>query len=104
MVCLPLGVLDGWWCEGCIEGVTGWAIGDEGQGIDEKDNRSQDAASLYKKLEENVIPLFYQNRPQFIDVMRHTIALNGSFFNTQRNAPAIRGESVFRINLSRNTG
>ena len=79
-----LSVLDGWWCEACIEGVTGWATGGEGQGIDKKDNRSQDAASLYRKLEENVIPLFYKNRTQFVDIMRHAIALNGSFFNTQR--------------------
>ena len=25
-----LSVLDGWWVEGCIEGITGWAIGAEG--------------------------------------------------------------------------
>jgi len=31
-----------------------------------------------------VAPLFYQKRDEFIDVMRHAIALNGSFFNTQR--------------------
>ena len=31
-----------------------------------------------------MLPLFYRERDQFIDVMRHCISLNGSFFNTQR--------------------
>ena len=75
-----LSVLDGWWIEGCIEGVTGWAIDDDGT----SSFRSQVAASLYGKLAEVIIPMFYGNRKQLIEVMRHTIALNGSFFNTQR--------------------
>jgi starch phosphorylase len=31
-----------------------------------------------------VLPLFYQQRERYVDVVRHAIALNGSFFNTQR--------------------
>jgi len=46
--------------------------------------RSKDASSLYDKLEQVIIPLFYHNRDRFIDVMLHSIALNGSFFNTHR--------------------
>ena len=49
----------------------------------ENDSTSYDANSLYDKLERVVIPLYY-NRDRFVDVMRHAIALNGSFFNTQR--------------------
>ena len=79
-----LSVLDGWWCEGCIEGVTGWAIGDYKQGIANTSDPSKDAATLYDKLECAILPMYYQNRSAFVDVMRHTIALNGSFFNTQR--------------------
>ena len=79
-----LSILDGWWIEGCIEDVTGWAIGENGRGPISRPNRSQDAAALYDKLEHAVIPAFYRERDHFIDVMRHAIALNGSFFNTQR--------------------
>jgi starch phosphorylase len=79
-----LSVLDGWWIEGCIEGVTGWAIGEMYQEETEADNRSKDATSLYEKLEHAIIPLFYNNRNAWINIMRHAIALNGSFFNTQR--------------------
>ncbi|WP_297835332.1 alpha-glucan family phosphorylase, partial [Thermomonas sp.] len=72
-----LSVLDGWWIEGCIENVTGWAIGDgntgNGGGIDE---RAFDAESLYNKLETVILPMFYRDQDRYIDVMRHAIALN----------------------------
>jgi starch phosphorylase len=79
-----LSVLDGWWIEGWIEGVTGWAIGAQNRGLTADDDRVQDAASLYDKLQQVILPLFYGDRQGFISVMRHAIALNGSFFNTQR--------------------
>lgn len=79
-----LSVLDGWWVEGHIEGVTGWSIGENNQGWGEARDRSKDASSLYDKLERVIIPMFYHERDLFIDVMLHCIALNGSFFNTQR--------------------
>ena len=78
-----LSVLDGWWIEGHIEGVTGWAIGDHAQGQGSR-SRSADAASLYDKLELAIMPVFYRDWPRFIDIMRHAIALNGSFFTTER--------------------
>jgi starch phosphorylase len=77
-----LSILDGWWLEGCVEGVTGWAI--DGSRSTDQDRRPPDAVSLYEKLEQTVAPMFYDGRNQFIEVMRHCIALNGSFFNTQR--------------------
>ncbi|MCM8794267.1 MAG: alpha-glucan family phosphorylase [Candidatus Omnitrophica bacterium] len=78
-----LSVLDGWWIEGHMEGVTGWAFGDpsDTQGVDRV---QQDAGSLYDKLENTVMPLFYGNQDRFRSVMIHSIALNGSYFNTQR--------------------
>lgn len=80
-----LSVLDGWWVEGHIEGVTGWAIGEAARGPEATEERTpRDAASLYEQLEQVIIPLFYRQRERFIEVMRQTIALNGSFFHTQR--------------------
>jgi starch phosphorylase len=79
-----LSILDGWWIEGHIEGVTGWSIGEKGLGMGENTNHARDAAALYDKLEQVILPLFYRDRERFIDVMVHAIALNGSFFNTQR--------------------
>ena len=48
------------------------------------EEHSRDAASLYDKLEQVILPLFYKNRDGFVDVMRYAIALNGSFFNIHR--------------------
>lgn len=79
-----LSILDGWWIEGCIEGVTGWSIGEDPRSKQGEYDSSSDAASLYDKLEEIILPLFYHGRQRFIDVMLHCIALNGSFFNTNR--------------------
>jgi glycogen phosphorylase len=79
-----LSVVDGWWMEGLIEGVTGWAIGDEKREREDESSGLRDAASLYEKLERVIIPQFHGERHRFIEVMRHAIAVNGSFFNTQR--------------------
>ena len=79
-----LSVLDGWWIEGCIEGVTGWAIGELAKDPATETGQTDDAEELYQKLEQAIIPMYYSNRDDYINIMRHTIALNGSFFNTQR--------------------
>ena len=81
-----LSVLDGWWIEGHLEDVTGWSIGDEVEACLEPRTGmdSCHAAELYRKLEEKVLPCFYKDRKHYIEIMRHTIALNGAFFNTQR--------------------
>src|SRR3990172_8024533 len=79
-----LSILDGWWIEGHIEGVTGWSIEENGRGTGQGHDLQKDAISLYNKLDQVIIPLYYNDRDRFIDVMRHSIALNGSFFNTQR--------------------
>ncbi len=79
-----LSILDGWWLEGCIEGVTGWAIDGDIAGVETDDDRAADAESLYRKLEYVILPMFYADRDRYVEVMRHAMALNGSFFNTER--------------------
>jgi starch phosphorylase len=72
-----LSILDGWWIEGCIEGVTGWAVEDG-------DDDAAEANSLYEKLETAVVPLFLEAPKKWAHLMRTTLAVNGSFFNTNR--------------------
>ncbi|MBI3091672.1 MAG: alpha-glucan family phosphorylase [Candidatus Tectomicrobia bacterium] len=79
-----LSTLDGWWIEGCIEGLTGWSFGESEQSDGSEAGRKRDASALYDKLQYVVMPMFYQNLPRYLDIMRHAIALNGSFFNTHR--------------------
>jgi starch phosphorylase len=81
-----LSVLDGWWVEGHIEGVTGWSVGEKREatgGGAPSDNR-EEADSLYFKLENVILPMFYKERAHYLEIMQHAIAINGSFFNTQR--------------------
>lgn len=73
-------VVDGWWIEGYIEGVTGWAIGSS----DIAEDLPSEVAALYDKLEREIVPMFYGRPTRYLEVMRSAIALNGSFFNTQR--------------------
>jgi starch phosphorylase len=73
-------VIDGWWAEGHIEGVTGWAIGN----AELVEDPASELATLYDKLEREILPMFYGRPQRYTEVMRYAIALNGSFFNTQR--------------------
>lgn len=81
-----ISTLDGWWLEGHIEGVTGWEIGPApGQeGFDNDYSPDDEAADLYKKLQESIIPTYYGNKQEWTKIMKHCIAINGSFFNTYR--------------------
>jgi starch phosphorylase len=78
-----LSILDGWWIEGHIEGVTGWSIGAQ-PALPSVPDGEKDAENLYRKLESVILPLYYRDRAAYLEVMRHTVALNGSFFNTER--------------------
>ena len=74
-----LSVLDGWWIEGCLEGVTGWAIGDTAGMAD------GNAHVLYDKLEQVVLPLYYGHSDGgWIRVMKGAISKNASYFNSHR--------------------
>lgn len=82
-----LSVLDGWWIEGHVEGVTGWAIEDgvsPSSRTTSQELEARHAAGLYAKLAEQVLPCFYQDRERFISTMRSAIVLNGAFFHAQR--------------------
>jgi glycogen phosphorylase len=76
-----LSILDGWWVEGHVEGVTGWSIGEDWE---LESNPTLDVASLYNKLEFVILPLFYGRPMDYAWIMRNAIALNGSYYNTQR--------------------
>jgi len=78
-----LSTLDGWWIEGCIENITGWSIGPRKTQEKESDD-DVDRNELYRKLEQWIIPKFYNDRDNWIRTMRSCIAINASFFNTNR--------------------
>lgn len=75
-----LSVLDGWWPEGWVEGVTGWSIGDGGTEQDAETERGW----ILDKLNYLIVPMFYGSPESYGRVMRSTIAINGSYFTAQR--------------------
>jgi starch phosphorylase len=87
-----LSILDGWWIEGCIEGYTGWAIEDGASDTEE-------AESLYAKLESAVVPLYLQAPEKWARLMRNTIAFNGSYFNTNRMVKQYTRNAYYPVKL-----
>ena len=70
-----LSVLDGWWIDGCVEGVTGWAIDGDPK---------RHASVLYAKLRDVVLPLYAAGGEGWAAVMRGAIVHNASLFNSHR--------------------
>jgi glycogen phosphorylase len=94
-----LSILDGWWAEGHIEGITGWSIGEPHRGEPSHElaaDNAADAENMYSKLEGVILPMFYQSRHRYLEVMQHAIAINGSFFNTQRMVQQYITDAYFR--------
>jgi starch phosphorylase len=87
-----LSILDGWWIEGCIEGVTGWAIEDGA-------NDEEEALALYRKLETAVVPLYLQAPEKWARLMRTTLAFNGSYFNTNRMVKQYTRNAYYPVTL-----
>ncbi|MBI3773476.1 MAG: alpha-glucan family phosphorylase [Gammaproteobacteria bacterium] len=83
-------VLDGWWAEGCIEGVTGWGIKSSAE------DPAVDVADLYSKLEHTVLPLYYNDRKGWIQVMKGAICKNAYYFNAHRMMRRYATEAYIR--------
>ncbi|MCX8189554.1 MAG: alpha-glucan family phosphorylase [Nitrososphaeria archaeon] len=82
---LNFSVLDGWWIEGWIEGVTGWAIGPEpGENVSTEERRIRELDDLYGKLEYTIIPLYYKRKSEWIRMMKNSIGKIASHFNSHR--------------------
>ncbi|MBD3276391.1 MAG: alpha-glucan family phosphorylase, partial [Candidatus Marinimicrobia bacterium] len=82
---LNFSILDGWWIEGYLEGKTGWAIGPNADIADmESYDDSKDVDDLYDKLENEVIPTYYDSPDEWIDMMKQSISFVAPYFNTHR--------------------
>jgi starch phosphorylase len=88
---LNVSVLDGWWVEACIEGVTGWSIGADVPG-----RSAEHAVELYEKLGTTILPLYYNDRPGWIRMMKETISKIAAYFNSQRMMRRYATEAYLR--------
>ena len=89
---LNLSVLDGWWIEACIEGVTGWAIGEDGG----NGAAGATAEDLYLKLEQSVLPLYHEDHEAWVCMMKQAISKIAPFFNSQRMMRRYASEAYIR--------
>ncbi|MCC7358868.1 MAG: alpha-glucan family phosphorylase [Anaerolineales bacterium] len=85
---LNFSVLDGWWQEG-FNGENGWAIGDEAEFTNADEQDARDAASLYDTLENQIVPLFYEDGAAeppagWLKMMKNSIATLAPAFSTRR--------------------
>ncbi|OUL17619.1 alpha-glucan phosphorylase [Nostoc sp. RF31YmG] len=91
---LNCSVLDGWWCEGYKagsdgKGLNGWAIGEDANTSDQELQDRIDSRSLYQLLEEEIVPLYYEQNSQgvpqrWVQMMKASIKTNSPLFNTDR--------------------
>jgi glycogen phosphorylase len=88
---LNCSVLDGWWIEACVEGITGWSIGDGSRSVE-----SETAADLYRKLEETILPLYYRDPAGWRTMMKQAIGNIPSYFNTHRMMRRYATEAYLR--------
>lgn len=90
---LNCSVLDGWWIEACVEGVTGWSIGADSAAIA---NETETAADLYRKLEKTILPLYYAEPGGWRAMMKQSIGNIASYFNTHRMMRRYATEAYLR--------
>ncbi len=97
---LNFSVLDGWWREG-FNGKNGWAIGDDADYTDSNIQDDADANSLYDTLENEIIPMYYDERSadnlpvEWIDRMKESIRTMAPQFCTRRMVKEYMNELYF---------
>jgi starch phosphorylase len=76
--------MDGWWIEGFAQNPqSGFSIGTNDDSVETSSDDGKDADDLYNKLQNDIIPLYYDKREEWIKLMKNAITL-GATFNTHR--------------------
>lgn len=82
---LNLSVLDGWVAEGPEHGINGWILDEVFSSLEENLNEDEkDLKALYKILREEVIPIYYQKRERWVEMMRNSIEMSQRQFSATR--------------------
>jgi glycogen phosphorylase len=89
---INLSILDGWWIEACVDGVTGWSIGRDDGGVSDE----RHAAALYDKLERAVLPLYHSDPARWRWMMKQAIGNIAYYFNSQRMMRRYATEAYLR--------
>ena len=81
---LNCSILDGWWPEACIDGINGWQFGNGFECDDLEQFDKHDAEALYEVLIKKVIPTYYENRLDWINMMQESIKSTQKNFSMHR--------------------
>src|SRR5699024_9241105 len=85
---MQFSVLDGWWVEGYRKGA-GWALPMKNTYADARYQDELDAALLYRTIEEQIVPLYYDRGPDgiphgWVAAMKNCVADIAAHFTTNR--------------------
>lgn len=84
---LNFSVLDGWWYEGYKEGA-GWALTDKQTYSDHKYQDELDAATIYHMLENEIVPLYYDQTDdvpkKWVQFIKNSVSKIAPEFTTKR--------------------
>ena len=100
-----LSTQDGWWEEGC-DGTNGWTLERAPENLSAEETDAHDAEGLYRLLEDEIVPLFYDRDARgipvgWVDRMRNALRVAVSKFTAHRMlrnyseryyVPAMRGD------------
>jgi len=82
---LNFSVLDGWWVEGWIENMTGWAIGPpSSENLNDHNFSLKETEDIYNKLEYVLLPTFYDRHDEWVKLMKNSIGKIAYYFNSHR--------------------
>ena len=81
-------VLDGWWAEGYNQ-ENGWTIGTNAEYTSYEEQDIADSQSMYRTLEDKIIPTYYQKNDKgvskdWIKIMKNSIISTGGKYSTAR--------------------
>ena len=81
-------VLDGWWAEG-YDQTNGWSIGTNQEYSSYQEQDIADSESIYRTLENKIIPMFYDKNEQgisdrWVETMKNSIITTGGKYSTAR--------------------
>jgi len=81
-------VLDGWWAEGYNQ-ENGWTIGTNAEFTSYEEQDDADSQSMYRTLEEKIIPTYYDKdengiSEKWMKIMKNSITSTGGKYSTSR--------------------
>lgn len=86
---LHFSIMDGWAVEGTYHNLNGFLINHQGhqmEYLNPEDRHRSDYESMMRQLEDTIIPMFYNDKTKWVELMRQAIHTSSSYFDSNRMA------------------